>query len=120
MDKSHIGNQKWDEDGDMMYECYYDICIYIYTVCVCSKHGLFAQERQWSPISEHTDLRKCLHCKESHRNPLSGGMTIAHQSQKTKQELMKEVIMAILQRGISGSAMDQRLAMGICDADFLI
>lgn len=32
---------------------------------------------------------------------------------------MKEVIMAILQRGISGSA-DQRLAMGIYDADFLI
>ena len=30
---------------------------------------------------------------------------------------MKEVIMAILQRGISGSAMDQRLAMGIYDAD---
>jgi hypothetical protein len=30
---------------------------------------------------------------------------------------MKEVIMAILQRGISG-AMDQRLAMGIYDADF--
>ena len=45
---------------------------------LCSKHGLFAQERQWSPISEHTDLTKCLHCKESHRNPI--GMTIAHQS----------------------------------------
>ena len=45
MDRSHIGNKKLDEDGDMVLN---PTMIYV----PCSTHGLFAYERQWSAISE--------------------------------------------------------------------